>query len=1672
MQARFFLILLGFILIFSGCTQDEDTADTTAPVFISLATVSVNENQVAALTLKATDENRVTYAISGTDSASFNVDSTTGVVIFKTAPDYETKTAYAFTAKATDEAGNEVIQNITLNIIDINEKVSLHSISLTAGQLVLDVNETTTLVAIAHYSNNTTENISSKVEWIVANSAVARVDTNGTLKALKEGTTSIKVKKSGLESNVVNIEVIVSNVIIDKLIKETRAVLNDTTIAHTTEADFNTTEYAKHHLPYNEARKLERAHMLVATATDPDPDWFSTNVDKQVIVAQAGQDYVVHLNKEDKSGTIIGAVDNDKLRIIVRIQRAKNDFEYVTNNDIKNYASWTAQGVLKIHVPNDLDKGRLLVSIRPAFNNVATSAIAERWSTVIIAEVWQTKSSATTLQASEVLFPIKNSSNTILNNSKFSNDEIGAKVREQLENNSTLMLPLVTQNTQFKKGDLISYMIDTEPYSGRVFSVQTRDKQQLVLLTPEYFEVYDIMDANDGFMIEEGLSPQHIIYREGDVLPTDVNESDPLEFKKRTLRKETRGKVSDFFVEHCTQGSSVVTWKPSFSFSPLDAGLDVAVYASTDKTECVWKATSNRVVLKNLILATGGPLAIVAKLFGSGGDMQSFGDIKISVNHAPGFGLEVGYSLSKGSNFKVVAVMNTVAGLGSRDIFSALKAAKASAEVSSTMGLQLELNAISSDGIIGYALAFLKIDISTIGIQSTSGISAALVAEAKNAREVYDTKISSQLAAKISATVDVTPTKTFNSFFQFLGLSTLASLSIDKELMAFKAPAEHTFTSVTDDGQGSAHLNGLQLTRPYLKTILPSSLGVMSPLSDISSVFNDHGETISYDLDECAQDSNYEILSPAIGCSGWMCGVVIQPVKLCKGKLSISNVVASARIREMASGIANIVNKAGDVTVEVSGSPLKPATTSLTMPNNTEQTVAFSKRCPSSPGVFRGTATVSAVGTPFQDVADNIMICHDDDLRGDPHLVTADGLGYDYYASGDYILSRIDGVLGYEIQARFLPGYETSWPQALSLRVGSDVVEIQGTSPGGHGGGTGVFINALSVWINGERSFLGTSKHWGDTNNVAKVITLPSGGMLAVTRTASSNVLTYPTSITVIWPKDSQTESYGVILNVAQSGDPFVQIQIARPNTFAGKEQGLMGNNDGDPNNDFIRRNGQVLGVDDNLSFTELYGLFGTDWLARPYESLFRNPDAVKPEFPTGIITLTPEQRALGEASCGALTGFYKEACIIDVGLTGSADIVKEYYANTDDLNALSDVIVTPNVDRARYTMQVDSPVQETDSNYLLHYKQAVRVTHEAGEGSFMLLVRSPKGATALLGTGETSHTGEENFTTTLTVECTKLNATNNVEFLDAVGALQLWIQDPLSGTATHMVSEVALPCTDESKMPRYGMQTGPKIEFSDSNNTHQHYTQTLQIKHESNDTGAFILRITPPRGATAKLQTGEQRFSATGDYNTTVELDCTEFNAETNSTAFKKTGSVELWEKHPLHGTEGTLYESIGLSCSKVINVLKTGQIISYVDFDDGYYQTGEPRSYSRDDAKEVVLDRTTDLMWQDSGAVTQAKLWQDAMDYCEALDFADFVDWRLPAIQELQTIVDYGKATSVIDSTFQNMLSNDYWSSTTPAYTSGYTGAACYVDFKSGYSGCYNKTYFNGVRCVRGGQ
>jgi hypothetical protein len=119
------------------------------PVISSPATASVNEGVAAhsaVYTAAAADPagGTVTYTLSGADAAAFTIDQATGIVTINGVPDFETKSSYNFTIKASDPSGAFNTEAVTLSVNDlapvisspatasVNEAVAAHTTVYTA----------------------------------------------------------------------------------------------------------------------------------------------------------------------------------------------------------------------------------------------------------------------------------------------------------------------------------------------------------------------------------------------------------------------------------------------------------------------------------------------------------------------------------------------------------------------------------------------------------------------------------------------------------------------------------------------------------------------------------------------------------------------------------------------------------------------------------------------------------------------------------------------------------------------------------------------------------------------------------------------------------------------------------------------------------------------------------------------------------------------------------------------------------------------------------------------------------------------------------------------------------------------------------------------------------------------------------------------------------------------------------------------------------------------------------------------------------------------------------------------------------------------------------------------------------------------------------------------------
>ncbi len=197
MNYNLLALLLSSTLFFQACDKGDIDGNVNAPLFTSLDTASVYENQTSAITLIASNatisvstdsnetnetnstdsnetyvtfsEGKIVYSISGEESDSFVLNESSGIVLFINPPDYEIKTSYEFIATATNTKGIKTDQEVTINILDIDEsQIDTQAPAFQSpSSAYVDENETFALTLIA------TDNVSAVTYSIDSNDSAS-----------------------------------------------------------------------------------------------------------------------------------------------------------------------------------------------------------------------------------------------------------------------------------------------------------------------------------------------------------------------------------------------------------------------------------------------------------------------------------------------------------------------------------------------------------------------------------------------------------------------------------------------------------------------------------------------------------------------------------------------------------------------------------------------------------------------------------------------------------------------------------------------------------------------------------------------------------------------------------------------------------------------------------------------------------------------------------------------------------------------------------------------------------------------------------------------------------------------------------------------------------------------------------------------------------------------------------------------------------------------------------------------------------------------------------------------------------------------------------------------------------------------------------------------------------
>lgn len=117
---------------------------------------------------------------------------------------------------------------------------------------------------------------------------------------------------------------------------------------------------------------------------------------------------------------------------------------------------------------------------------------------------------------------------------------------------------------------------------------------------------------------------------------------------------------------------------------------------------------------------------------------------------------------------------------------------------------------------------------------------------------------------------------------------------------------------------------------------------------------------------------------------------------------------------------------------------------------------------------------------------------------------------------------------------------------------------------------------------------------------------------------------------------------------------------------------------------------------------------------------------------------------------------------------------------------------------------------------------------------------------------------------------------------------------------------------------------------------------------------------------------------------------------------------------------------------------------------------------------AKDYVRDSSTGLLWQDTFDVKDLEMtYEEAQEYCHNLKILDQSGWRVPKLNELESIVDRNRYKPAILKGFDYEAKEVYWSSTPAA--SDPEKDLWVIDFTDGKTNIKGRHYDRYVRCVK---
>lgn len=136
-------------------------------------------------------------------------------------------------------------------------------------------------------------------------------------------------------------------------------------------------------------------------------------------------------------------------------------------------------------------------------------------------------------------------------------------------------------------------------------------------------------------------------------------------------------------------------------------------------------------------------------------------------------------------------------------------------------------------------------------------------------------------------------------------------------------------------------------------------------------------------------------------------------------------------------------------------------------------------------------------------------------------------------------------------------------------------------------------------------------------------------------------------------------------------------------------------------------------------------------------------------------------------------------------------------------------------------------------------------------------------------------------------------------------------------------------------------------------------------------------------------------------------------------------------------------------------------------------------PNSRYTNNGNGTITDSQTGLMWKqcsegqsgpDCSGTPSLLRWAESRTTAADSEFADFDDWRLPTVDELEGLVETAcQEPAINESVFAGTYSGGYWTSSSHPMDDDYYW---YVDFRLGKRDFNGKSTNYGIRLVRRAQ